>query len=181
MLINYDYDLIIIGAGCAGLSLAHRLTGEDYKVCILELSDNINSKNKLWSFWDTYETPYKDIIKKKWVNLIIKDKNKTSEINCDRYSYNSIDSHDFNNYIFKVIKKNKNIDLILSSEVLNIRKEEKALVLQQIKINTFVNTCLTVDRRILRLICGSNFLALILKPNKKYLMTKKPLSWNFLN
>ena len=54
MLINYDYDLIIIGAGCAGLSLAHRLTGENYKVCILELSDNINSKNKLWSFWDTY-------------------------------------------------------------------------------------------------------------------------------
>ena len=38
MLINYDFDLIIIGAGCAGLSLAHRLTGEDYKVCILELS-----------------------------------------------------------------------------------------------------------------------------------------------
>ena len=127
MSINYDYDLIIIGAGCAGLSLAHRLTGEDYKVCILELSNNINSKNKLWSFWDTYETPYKEIIKKKWVNLIIKDKNKTSEINCDRYSYNSIDSHDFNNYIFKVIKKNKNIDLILSSEVLNIRKEEKSI------------------------------------------------------
>ena len=127
MLINYDYDLIIIGAGCAGLSLAHRLTGENYKVCILELSDNINSKNKLWSFWDTYEIPYKDIIKKKWVNLIIKDKNKTSEINCDRYSYNSIDSHDFNNYIFKVIQENKNIDLILSSEVLNIRKEEKSI------------------------------------------------------
>ena len=107
MSINYDYDLIIIGAGCAGLSLAHRLIGEDYKVCILELSNNINSKNKLWSFWDTYETPYKDIIKKKWVNLIIKDKNKTSEINCDRYSYNSIDSHDFNNYIFKLFKKIK--------------------------------------------------------------------------
>ena len=50
MLINYDYDLIIIGAGCAGLSLAHRLTREDYKVCILELSSNINSKNKiLWN------------------------------------------------------------------------------------------------------------------------------------
>ena len=31
-------------------------------------------------FWDTYETPYKNIIKKKWVNLIIKDKDKTKLI-----------------------------------------------------------------------------------------------------
>ena len=58
------YDFIIIGAGCAGLSLAYKLLNSKYKICILELSNNINKRNKLWSFWDTYETPFGHLIKK---------------------------------------------------------------------------------------------------------------------
>ena len=85
MLTKSEYDLVIIGAGCAGLSLAHRLVGKNYKVCILESSADINLKNKLWSFWDTYETPYDHIIKKEWESLVIKNQNSLVNINCKKY------------------------------------------------------------------------------------------------
>ena len=112
-----EYDLVIIGAGCAGLSLAHRLIGTNYKVCILESSADINLKNKLWSFWDTYKTPYQDIIKKEWKSLVIKNENSLVDINCTKYKYKSLDSHVFNNFILNLINKNDNIDLITSSKV----------------------------------------------------------------
>ena len=71
MSIRNKYDFIIIGAGCAGLSLAYKLINNKYKICILELSNNINKRNKLWSFWDTYETPFGHLIKKKWNSIFI--------------------------------------------------------------------------------------------------------------
>ena len=112
-----EYDLIIIGAGCAGLSLAHRLIGTNYKVCILESSADINLKNKLWSFWDTYKTPYQDIIKKEWKSLVIKNENSLVDINCKKYKYKSLDSRVFNNFVLNLINKNANIDIITSSKV----------------------------------------------------------------
>ena len=44
MSITSKYDYVIIGAGCAGLSLAYRMLNKDYKVCVIELESNINKK-----------------------------------------------------------------------------------------------------------------------------------------
>jgi len=125
-----EYDVVIIGAGCAGLSLAHRLIGGSYKVCVLESANDINLKNKLWSFWDTYKTPYHHIIKKKWKSLAIKNINSSAVINCKKYSYNSLDSHDFNNFIINLINKNENIDLILSTEVESLLENNQEVIVK---------------------------------------------------
>ena len=114
MCTNNNYDYIIIGAGCAGLSLAYRLVNTKYKVCILESNEIINKKNKIWSFWDTYKTPFNHLVKKKWTELLIKNNYKEIKINCDNYNYQSIDSHDFNNYILDKIKKSNNIEIKFS-------------------------------------------------------------------
>ena len=119
------YDFIIIGAGCAGLSLAYRLIDKKFKVCILESSSDIYKKNKLWSFWDIYKTPFNHLIQKKWNYLLIKNCSDTVKINCNNYKYQSINSHDFNNYILKKIKKNKNINIEYSSKVEKISQRNK--------------------------------------------------------
>ena len=119
---NSNYDYIIIGAGCAGLSLAYRLINTKYKVCILESNEIINKKNKIWSFWDTYKTPFNHLVKKKWSELLIKNNSKEIKINCNNYNYQSIDSHDFNNYILDKINKSNNIEIKFSSNVENIKK-----------------------------------------------------------
>ena len=43
-----EYDYIIIGAGCAGLSLAYRMLNKDFKVCVIEKESNISKKNKFY-------------------------------------------------------------------------------------------------------------------------------------
>ncbi|MDG2171386.1 MAG: lycopene cyclase family protein [Gammaproteobacteria bacterium] len=129
MSIRNKYDFIIIGAGCAGLSLAYKLINSKYKICILELSNNINKRNKLWSFWDTYETPFSHLIKKKWNNLIIRNEDESIKINCNRYKYQSISSKDFNNYILEKINISENIDIFFSEEVVNISKKTNLIEL----------------------------------------------------
>ena len=123
------YDYIIIGAGCAGLSLAYRLLNKNYKICILESNKNINEKNKLWSFWDTKKTPFNHLIKKRWESLIIKNKSESIKIDCKDYNYQSINSSDFNNYIINKINKNINFDLIFSEKVENITKNNNEVIL----------------------------------------------------
>ena len=61
----------------------------------------------------------------------------------------------------KSLKKNKNIDLILSSEVLNIRKEEKSISVTTNK-NKYICKHVFDSRpeNIKVIICGSNFLVL---------------------
>ncbi len=129
MPISTKFDYIIIGAGCAGLSLAYRLLEKNYKICILESSDNINSKNKLWSFWDTYKHPFSHLVKKKWKQLLIKNELESIRIDCSKYNYQTIDSHNFNNYVLDNIKLSKNINIVFSEKVNDIYKNYNDIVL----------------------------------------------------
>ena len=49
-----EYDIVIVGAGCSGLSLAYRLIDSSYKVCLIENKPITNRIRKTWSYWDTY-------------------------------------------------------------------------------------------------------------------------------
>ena len=52
-----DFDFVIIGGGCAGLSLAYELEIKDKlknkTLAIIEPRDEYK-KDKTWSFWKTY-------------------------------------------------------------------------------------------------------------------------------
>jgi lycopene beta-cyclase len=117
---NKIYDFIIIGAGCAGLSLAYRLRDKKFKICLIESSSNINLINKTWSFWNTYDTPFNHLVRKKWDQMVIRNNNETKKINCSKFNYQSIDSKEFNNFVLEEIDRNKNIDIKYMSNVLDI-------------------------------------------------------------
>ena len=121
------YDYIIIGAGCAGLSLAYRMLNKDFKVCVIEKESNISKKNKLWSFWDTYENPFNHLVEKKWSQFLIQNESKILSIDCHKFKYKSLNSHDFNNYILEKIRKSKNIDINFSLSIEKINKNGKEI------------------------------------------------------
>ena len=58
-----EYDIIIVGAGCSGLSLAYRLINTKYKVCVIDNNSKTNRIRKTWSYWDTYKHPFKELAK----------------------------------------------------------------------------------------------------------------------
>ena len=107
-----EFDYIIIGGGCAGLSLAYELEIheklKDKTLAIIEPRREYK-KDKTWSFWKMTTHNFDDCVKKSWKNFSINTPNKTNHLKCANYPYQSVDSGLFYEKINRKLKKNKNI------------------------------------------------------------------------
>ncbi len=117
-----DFDYIIIGGGCAGLSLAYELEIhkklENKTLAIIE-PRNEYYRDKTWSFWKTIPHNFEDCVKKSWKNFSINIPNKTKFLECNSYPYQSIDSGLFYEKIIKKLKLNKNINFYKDIKEIN--------------------------------------------------------------
>ena len=107
-----EFDYIIIGGGCAGLSLAYELEVheklKDKTLAIIEPRQEYK-KDKTWSFWKVMPHNFDDCVKKNWENFSINIPGKTNYLECKNYPYQSIDSGLFYQKINNRLKENKNI------------------------------------------------------------------------
>ena len=69
-----EFDYIIIGGGCAGLSLAYELEIneklKDKTLAIIEPREEYK-KDKTWSFWKVVDHNFDDCVKKNWENFFL--------------------------------------------------------------------------------------------------------------
>ena len=75
LILMKEFDYIIIGGGCAGLSLAYELEIheklKDKTLAIIEPRDEYK-RDKTWSFWKVLPHNFDDcVIKKSWENFSI--------------------------------------------------------------------------------------------------------------
>ena len=79
-----DFDYIIIGGGCAGLSLAYELQInnkiENKTLAIIEPRE-IYERDKTWSFWKVNPHNFEDCVIKSWKEFSINISSKTNYIN----------------------------------------------------------------------------------------------------
>ena len=117
-----EFDYIIIGGGCAGLSLAYELEIykklEDKTLAIIEPRGEYK-RDKTWSFWKVTKHNFDDCIKKTWHNFSIKTSYNSKIINCNDFPYQSIDSGLFYKKINERLKKNKNISFFKNGKDIN--------------------------------------------------------------
>jgi lycopene beta-cyclase len=69
-----DADLIIAGAGCAGLSaLWHILhsAGRDRRILVVDRSFE-SSDDRTWSFWGPPDAPFADLADRRWDQLLVR-------------------------------------------------------------------------------------------------------------
>ena len=108
-----EFDYIIIGGGCAGLSLAYELEIheklKDKTLAIIEPRQEYK-KDKTWSFWKVFPHNFDDCVKKSWRNFSINIPGDTNHLVCDNYPYQTIDSGLFYEKINNKLKQNKNIN-----------------------------------------------------------------------
>ena len=117
-----EFDYIIIGGGCAGLSLAYELEIheklKDKTLAIIEQRKEYK-KDKTWSFWKVTPHNFDDCVKKFWNNFSINVPKKTNHLECVTYPYQSIDSGLFYEKINNTLKENKNISFFKNLKEIN--------------------------------------------------------------
>ena len=107
-----DFDYIIIGGGCAGLTLAYELEYHDKlknkTLSNIEKRDEYK-RDKTWSYWKTVPHKFDDCVKKRWKDYTINFKGNVEYKDCKETPYESIDSGLFYKKILNKINKNPNI------------------------------------------------------------------------
>jgi len=118
-----EFDYVIIGGGCAGLSLAYELEIhkklEDKKLAVIEPRSEYK-RDKTWSFWKVISHNFDDCVKKSWKEFSIKTSSNSKIIKCDNLPYQSIDSGLFYKKINDKLEKNKNIKFFKNIKDVNI-------------------------------------------------------------
>ena len=118
-----EFDYIIIGGGCAGLSLAYELEihrkFENKTLAIIEPRQEYK-KDKTWSFWKVIPHNFDDCVKKNWKNFSINVPTKTKHLECSNYPYQSIDSGLFYDKIIKKLTENKNISFYKDTKEISL-------------------------------------------------------------
>ena len=117
-----EFNYVIIGGGCAGLSLAYELEiHEKLKnktLAIIEPRKEYK-RDKTWSFWKVAPHNFDDCVKKNWENFSINIPGKTNYLECKNFPYQSIDSGLFYEKIKNKLKKNENIFFFKNIEEIN--------------------------------------------------------------
>ena len=107
-----EFDYIIIGGGCAGLSLAYELEInnklKNKTLAIIEPRDDYK-RDKTWSFWKVFPHNFDDCVKKSWNNFSINTTYETKYVDCQSTPYQTIDSGIFYEKILSKLKLNENI------------------------------------------------------------------------
>ncbi len=128
---NYDY--IIAGAGCAGLSLLMRIMNDPFftnkKIAVIESSFK-NSNDRTWCFWEKKADIFEPIVHHQWTELDFYSSNYSDQIFIDPYVYKMIRGIDFYQFVIEKANRCSNIHWINASviSIKNIPKTNTAKV-----------------------------------------------------
>ena len=107
-----EFDYIIIGGGCAGLTLAYELDVnsklEKKTLAIIEPRTEYK-RDKTWSFWRVIDHRFDDCVIKSWNNFSIYTTSSAHKFKTKNFPYQSIDSGLFYKKINNKLSKNINI------------------------------------------------------------------------
>ena len=117
-----EFNYVIIGGGCAGLSLAYELEInnklKDKSLAIIEPRSKYK-RDKTWSFWRVYDHNFEDCVIKSWNNFSINTSETSHELKNDKYPYQSIDSEKFYKKISSKLSANINIKFFKNINEIN--------------------------------------------------------------
>ncbi len=126
------FDYIIIGGGCAGLSLAYELEInsklKEKNLAIIETRAEYK-RDKTWSFWKMFDHNFQDCVIKSWNSFTVNTSEGFREITNKSFPYQSINSEKFYKKINYKLSQNPNISFFKNLD--NI-KTENSLVFDSV-------------------------------------------------
>ena len=110
-----QYDYIIAGAGCAGLSLLFRLLKDPVlskkKILLLDKNKK-NSNDRTWCYWEKEKGTFEEVVTHHWDTLAFMTPDFEKQFDLEGYSYKMIKGLDFYQYVLNYAKEFNNVTLI---------------------------------------------------------------------
>lgn len=109
------YDYIIVGAGCAGLSLLMRILDEpalhEKKILLI---DRVPKKqnDRTWCFWEKGKGYFEPVVHHQWQQLFVKHPDGEKNLDLGGYAYKMIRSEDFYRFCFERINRAANVQVM---------------------------------------------------------------------
>lgn len=108
------YDCVILGAGCAGLSLCYQLLARGYTGSILILDrKTVFSDDRTWCFWDVEPTPFSHLASRSWGSWTVRANGEEITRGSERHPYLFLSGADFYEHALGYISRFPNVSLAL--------------------------------------------------------------------
>jgi lycopene beta-cyclase len=121
-------DYLIVGGGCAGLSLAVRMAQNsffsDKKIIIIE-ENKKETDDRTWCFWERKANFFEKIVSKRWSNVFFYSQFFSKKLKLSPYEYKMIRGIDFYDYCKNTIAQSPNIQWI-NEKVDRVGEDEKS-------------------------------------------------------
>ncbi len=105
--VAYDYDFIVAGAGAAGRSFVYHLLQsplKDSRVLLLD-REYKTADDRTWSFWETGEGPFEEIVHHRWSTLWFYNGDFARKMDIAPFSYKMILAADYYRYTNEAFAK----------------------------------------------------------------------------
>ncbi len=130
MKVNSQFDFIIVGAGLSGLHLSYCFLKDeyfkDYSFLIID-KEKSKKEDNYFSYWEIGDGKWDSILKNKWSKGDFFSKKGKVEMDFSDYSYKTLSSSKFKEYVKKKIKKKKKFKLSKDT-ILKIKEEKNNIV-----------------------------------------------------
>ena len=108
-----EYDYIIAGSGCAGLSLLYAILSDPQlqkkNILVLDKEKKVNN-DRTWCFWENESGPFESIVYHHWEKLEFHAPQFSRQFDLHPYSYKMIRGLDFYEFVLSFARDFKNVE-----------------------------------------------------------------------
>lgn len=106
------FDFIIVGAGCAGLSLAMHLLRSSLlqnKTLLIIDADPKEKNDRTWCFWEKEPGLFQPVVAKEWQELWVHSSSHSKKLDMQPYTYKLVRGIDFYHYCKKELQQHPQV------------------------------------------------------------------------
>ena len=117
------YPCMILGAGCAGLSLAWNLLELGYREPIVVVDRRERFENdRTWCFWDVEPTPFSDLATHAWIRWMVHDGRSEVVAECPEYPYLRLRSVDVYRRVLDRLAASSNVTMAMGRPITGVNE-----------------------------------------------------------